>query len=290
MPTTARTNARPANRPRRKVWKRGRATGVRRRSAPPGPPGRPAQDACWSASGLLLCPHQTAGGRGAFMRGSLVGLFTIALLPGVFAQSQFATLNGTVRDATGAVVPGVQLRLMNAETGEAWQATANDHGNYTIPLVKPGEHYQLDADRPGFRAFRQTDIVMETGGQHRIDIMLEVGAQTERVVVEATAPQLRSETSAVGVVIDNRTIVNMPLINRRAAQLARLQGFVVQNGTGSNFTMAGGRGNNANWQIDGANAQNVLLGVQTLSFDPPIEALQEFNVSISNYAAELGRT
>src|SRR5574341_1167231 len=136
-----------------------------------GGPRRPAQDACWSASGLLLCPHQTAGGRGAFMRGSLVGLFTIALLPGVFAQSQFATLNGTVRDATGAVVPGVQLRLMNAETGEAWQATANDHGNYTIPLVKPGEHYQLDADRPGFRAFRQTDIVMETGGQHRIDIM-----------------------------------------------------------------------------------------------------------------------
>ena len=123
-----------------------------------------------------------------------------------------------------------------------------------------------------------------------VDVRLEVGSQTERIVVEAAAPQLQTQSSSVGAVVDNRTIINMPLIDRRAAQLARLNGFVVQNGNGSNFTMAGGRGDNSMWLIDGANAQNVLLGVQTLSFDPPIEALQEFNVSISNYAAELGRT
>src|SRR5262249_46057190 len=55
-------------------------------------------------------------------------------------------------------------------------------------------------------------------------------------------------------------------------------------------TMAGGRGNNAMWTIDGGNAQNILLGVATLNFDPPIEALEEFNVEVSNYKAELGRT
>ncbi len=207
-----------------------------------------------------------------------------------FAQSQFASLSGTLRDSSGAVIPGVSLKITNTETGETWPAESNGQGNYVFPLVKPGERYQLDVEKSGFKPFRQTQIAMETGGQHRIDVTLEVGSQTERIVVEAAAPQLQTESSVVGLVVDNRTIVDMPLIDRRAAQLARLSGFVVQNGNGSNFTMAGGRGNNANWTIDGANAQNVLLGVQTLSFDPPIEALQEFNVSVSNYSAELGRS
>ncbi|MBI1898055.1 MAG: TonB-dependent receptor [Acidobacteria bacterium] len=119
---------------------------------------------------------------------------------------------------------------------------------------------------------------------------MELGAVTESISVEATAPLLQTESSTVGAVVENRTIVNMPLINRRAAQLARLTGFVVQNGTGSQFSMAGGRGDNAMWLIDGGTAQNVTLGVQTLSFDPPVESLQEFKVNVSNYAAELGRT
>jgi len=76
----------------------------------------------------------------------------------------------------------------------------------------------------------------------------------------------------------------------RDRSLARLSGFVVQNGTGSNFTIAGGRGDNTNFTIDGGNAQNILLGVATLTFDPPIDALEEFNVEISNFKAELGRT
>ncbi|MGH9659874.1 MAG: carboxypeptidase regulatory-like domain-containing protein, partial [Bryobacteraceae bacterium] len=206
-----------------------------------------------------------------------------------FAQSQSATLTGLVRDASGAVVPGARLQLTNSDTGEIYTATGNESGNYVLPLVKPGQ-YALTAQKPGFKQFRQTGLALETGGQPRLDITLEVGAVTDRVEVEATAPLLQSETSAIGAVVDNQTIVNMPLINRRAAQLARLSGFVVQNGTGSNFTMAGGRGDNSMWLIDGTNAQNVLLGVQTLSFDPPIESLQEFNVSISNYSAELGRT
>jgi len=216
-------------------------------------------------------------------------LFFLAAASAV-AQSQLATLTGTIEDATGAVVPGAALKLTNADTGEAWTGTSNERGNYVIPLVKPGQRYHLDVEKPGFKPFRQTEIALETGGQHSIVVRLEVGSQAERIVVEASAPQLQTETSAVGAVVENRTIINMPLINRRAAQLARLTGFVVQVGTGSNFAMAGGRGNNTNWRIDGANVQNVLVGDQGLNFDPPIESLQEFNVSVSNYSAELGRT
>src|SRR5262249_27462072 len=100
-------------------------------------------------------------------------------------------------------------------------------------------------------------------------------------------PLLGTESSSVGAVVENRTFINMPLIDRRAAQLIKLNGFVVQNGSGAQFSIAGGKGNNQAWLIDGGNTQNVTLGVPTLSFDPPVEALQEFNVAIGNYAAEL---
>lgn len=114
----------------------------------------------------------------------------------------------------------------------------------------------------------------------------------QSVNVDAAVPQLQTENAAVANVIENQTIVNMPLIDRRASQLQRLSGFVVQNGSGSGatFAIAGGRGNNANYLIDGGTAQNLTLGVATLSFDPPVESMQEFNIAISNYAAELGRT
>jgi len=208
---------------------------------------------------------------------------------GLFAQSQLATLSGTVVDTSAAVVPAAAIKLVNVETGEAWSATTNESGSFTVPLVKPGR-YRLDVDKTGFKPHAQTGLVLETGGQQRVDVRLEVGSQAERVTVEASASQLQTESATVGAVVENRTIVNMPLINRRAAQLARLTGFVVQVGTGSNFAMGGGRGNNTNWRIDGGNVQNVLVGDQGLNFDPPIESLQEFSVSISNYSAELGRT
>lgn len=200
-----------------------------------------------------------------------------------------ATLSGALTDPSGAVVASVSIKLVNSLTGESYTAVSNADGIYTIPLVKPG-NYELTAEASGFKQFRQTGIVLETGVPARLDIQLELGGVTETVTVHESVPLLQSESSSVGAVINRETIENMPLINRRAAQLARLNGFVVQVGTGSNFTMAGGRGDNSNWTIDGGNAQNILLGVATLNFDPPIDALQEFRVEVSNYKAELGRT
>jgi hypothetical protein len=202
---------------------------------------------------------------------------------------QSATLTGTVTDPSGAVVADVNIKLVNSLTGESYSGRSNENGIYTIPLVKPGS-YELAAEAPGFKQFRQTGIVLETGVPAGLDIKLELGGVTETVTVKESVPLLSSESASVGAVINRETIENMPLINRRAAQLARLNGFVVQVGTASTFMMGGGRGDNANWTIDGGNVQNILLGVATLNFDPPIDSLQEFRVEISDYKAELGRT
>src|SRR5262245_25504610 len=202
---------------------------------------------------------------------------------------QAASLSGQVSDISGGVIAQVSVKIVNVETGEAYAGQTGDSGDYSIPLVKPGS-YELIVEHAGFKQYRQGGILLETGIPARADVKLEIGAVTESVSVEASTPQLRTENSSVGAVIHNETIANMPLVGRRAAQLARLNGFVVQAGTGSTFAMAGGRGDNANWTIDGGNAQNILLGVATLTFDPPIDSLEEFNVEISNYKAEMGRT
>ncbi len=209
--------------------------------------------------------------------------------PWLVAQGQLAVLIGTVTDGTGAVIPRATVRLANNDTGEAYSAASNDAGNYTFPLVKPG-NYTLTAEMEGFKQYQQSGIVLITGAQARLDVRLEIGALTQSTTVEATVPLLESDTSAVGTTVVNRTITNMPLIDRRAMQLARLSGFMVQIGTGFDFAMGGGRGGNAQWFVDGGVVQNLTLGHPGPQFDPPVESLQEFNVAVSNYAAELGRT
>jgi hypothetical protein len=190
-----------------------------------------------------------------------------------FAQ-QTATLSGTVHDPSGGVIEAASVKASNTRTGETFTGVTGANGLYTIPLIKPGE-YELVTEAPGFKQYRQTGLKLETGSAVRVDLTLEVGQIAETVTVEAPAPLLNTDTSSVGSVVRNSTIASMPLIDRRAAQLARLNGFVVQNGSGSNFAMAGGRGNNAMWTIDGGSAQNILLGVATLVYDPPVESLEE---------------
>jgi hypothetical protein len=208
-----------------------------------------------------------------------------------WAQNESASLTGTLTDSSGAAATRASVRLVNSETGESFQVSSNENGSYDFQLLRPGR-YSLTVELAGFKQYVQSGIVLETGVPARADIRLEVGAMTERVTVEASAALIQTESAAVGAVVDNRTIIDMPLIDRRGAQLAKLSGFTVQNTTGSapQFSMGGGRGNNANWRMDGGSNNNILLGTAGVGFDPPVDALQEFNVNISDYSAELGRS
>ena len=218
------------------------------------------------------------------------GLSLLPFLLGLALYGQqTATLTGVVTDASSAAVRDAAVKLTNAQTGESYAASTTADGNYTLPLVKPGQ-FELTVSAQGFKQYRRPGITLETGATVRVNLQLEIGAVADSVTVESEAPQLNTDTSSLGSVVRNNTIANMPLVGRRAAQLVRLNGFVVQNGSGSTFAIAGGRGDNAMWTIDGGNAQNILLGVATLNFDPPVESLEEFNVEVANYKAELGRS
>jgi len=207
----------------------------------------------------------------------------------LFAQN--SEVAGRVTDPSKAAVSGAEVTLVQTETGARRGAISSPEGYYTFPLLLPGT-YELTVIKGGFQKQSRTGIAVETGQISTVDVELAVGLVTETVNVTESVPLLQSETAAVTGVVENKTIVDMPLLDRRSSQLQRLNGFVVSNGTGSSatFALAGGRGNNANYLIDGGTAQNLTLGEPILVFDPPVESVQEFNVSISNYAAELGRS
>jgi hypothetical protein len=220
--------------------------------------------------------------------------FFLSLLPLLIvtpASAQTSQVSGQVVDASHAVVSDANLTLTRVESGDTREQHSTSEGYYSFPLLLAG-HYDLKIEKQGYETQEQKGIIVETGTVSTVNAVLAVGAIAQTVSVDATVPLLQSQSSAVQDVVENQTIVNMPLIDRRSSQLQRLSGFVVGNGSGSSATFAagGGRGNNANYLVDGGNVQNLLLGVPTLMFDPPIESVQEFNLSVSDYAAELGRS
>jgi hypothetical protein len=168
-------------------------------------------------------------------RKTIVGLawFGVSLM---WAQTPTARVTGTVTDPKGAVVPGAAITAANLDTGQRVEAKSNEVGLYTLPFLPPGR-YEITAEAPGFRRYLRPNLVLETGQAATLDITLELGAQTEFVTVTAAAPLLASETSAVSQLIENKTIINMPLASRRAASLVRLFGNVTFIEEG-----AGGRG------------------------------------------------
>jgi hypothetical protein len=220
-------------------------------------------------------------------------LYSVAALASAFTSlyAQDSQVSGRILDPTQAGVSAAAVVLTQAETGDRREAASNATGYYTFPLLVPGV-YDLSVQKEGFQTQLRKGVKVETGQISSVDVTLAVGEVSQSVSVDATAPLLQSDSAAVSDVVENATIVDMPLIDRRSTQLTRLNGFIVQIGGGSstNFAVAGGRGGNANFYIDGGSVENVSMGTPTLYFDPPVDAVVEFNVAVSNYAAELGRT
>jgi hypothetical protein len=213
----------------------------------------------------------------------------------VLASAQTNTqLGGTVTDHTGAVVVGAQTTLRNTATGVALTTKTNESGIFIFLSLQPGP-YELVCEMAGFKKYIRGGLVMETGTTRTVDVTLEVGAVTESLQVTAAVALLDTDTSSVGQFIERTTVANMPVESRRVAALIRLMGGVVyqreQQGEAiPYFSMAGGRGGNQMWNLDGAVVQNMALGVPVLTLNPPIESLQEFKAEANNFTAEFGRS
>jgi outer membrane receptor protein involved in Fe transport len=209
------------------------------------------------------------------------------------AQTLDTGILGTVTDPTGAVVVGTAVTIVQAAQGVSKTATTDTGGRYEVRYLVPGE-YTVEAKAQGFRAERQSGIVIQIGQLAQINFELVVGSVVETVDVTGTAPLLRTENATLGEVVAPERIVNLPLNGRSFIQLSILTPGV-RTSEPSQFTSSTGgsriiaNGARDAWMqvnIDGITMVDNRSNYVNLF--PAIDALQEFKVQSGNYSAEYG--
>src|SRR5262245_50525572 len=134
----------------------------------------------------------------------------------VWAQAT-AQISGTARDQSGAVLPGVEIRATQTDTGITRTTVTNETGSYVLPNLSIGP-YKLEGTLPGFRTYAQTGVVLQVGSSPVINVTLEVGQVAETVEVQANAVLVETRSTSVGQVVENTGILELPLNGRQAAE------------------------------------------------------------------------
>ena len=221
---------------------------------------------------------------------SMGSLAAVLSSPFIWAQAT-AQISGTVRDQSGAVLPGAEITVTQTDTGVRRNTISNETGLYVLPNLPLGP-YRLEAALPGFRTFVQTGIVLQVNSNPVINVVLDVGQVAEQVEVQANATLVETRSSGVGQVIENARILELPLNGRQVTDLITLAGGAIvtdaplaKNFSGMNYvSVAGGLGYGVDYSLDGARHINFITGVSMQMPFP--DALQEFKVETSGMTAQ----
>ena len=190
----------------------------------------------------------------------LFKLAVVSLLAAAAAVAQTAQITGRVTDPSGAVVPAADAVVVNAQTGTRLATQSNEGGYYTVSRLDPGR-YQLEISKAGFKPVVRSGIVLQVDQTARLDFTLEVGAVSEQVEIQAAAPLVESDTSNLGQVVNNKSMVEMPLNGRNSWDLSKLAGATVyvqafgDAGEVPAVSMAGGRTWSQALVLDGGSVQ-----------------------------------
>ncbi|MCW5966053.1 MAG: carboxypeptidase regulatory-like domain-containing protein, partial [Bryobacterales bacterium] len=207
------------------------------------------------------------------------------------AQSQLATISGTITDTSGSAIPGAQVIASNAATGLRVTSQTNASGYYLVRDLPIGA-YVVNIESQGFRTYVRDNLTLTTGQALTIDVRMEVGSLTETIVVSDQAPLLETRTSDTAQLVEGRNVQDMPLGDRRTMNIISLTGAAVfvnyDTGGKPNFSLAGGRTQSQNFYMDGGTIQNMRLGIGQVDTDPPVETVAEVKVLQNNYTAEFG--
>src|SRR5262245_31258897 len=231
-----------------------------------------------------------------FVTHAIVGLILGALMCATVWAQATAQISGTVRDQTGAVLPGVEITATQTDTGIARTTITNETGSYVLPNLGLGP-YRLEAALPGFRTYRQTGLVLQVNSNPVVNPILEVGQVSEQIEVQANAAMVETRTVGVGEVVENERILELPLNGRNVQDLITLAGGAVSSGdSGSRFfagtpyvSIAGApQGFGVDYTLDGAQHLNFATGVGMPMPFP--DATQEFKVETGGLIANRGRS
>jgi hypothetical protein len=244
---------------------------------------------------LLLDPLPNEGcvmvrwGR-LFPRVFVCAMLAVALTaPSALRAQGTASINGTVTDPSGAVVPGVAISVLNEATNATREIQTTDTGTYSISNLAPGT-YDITFAKAGLKTVKFAAVTLTVDQALTLDAALEVGPATQTVTVEGTdiAP-IDTTDSQVSNVVDEKQIAALPLILRDPYQLVLLTpGTTYTNTTSGGFSVNGGRDRNNNFLLDGTNNNDPgVPGTGLVTLNP--DATEEFRVITDGYLPEFGR-
>ncbi|HEV8133007.1 MAG TPA: TonB-dependent receptor [Acidobacteriota bacterium] len=222
-------------------------------------------------------------------------LFLIVLLAAIsfgLAQTGTSRINGTVTDASGAIVPGVTVTAKNEATGITYTQLTTDAGLFAFPDLPAGS-YTITAELAGFKTIKKTNNVLEVNTPLTVNLLLEVGEMSQVVNVEGGYEKLQTTNAVIGNVVEQKAIQELPLNGRNPLTLITLEPGVVQRsagGAGSGVHVNGSRDRAYNVTIDGieANENSVPNPVSNLYRLNP-DNVREYKVTTNNATPEEGR-
>jgi hypothetical protein len=228
-----------------------------------------------------------------------VWCFLLTSTVSIIAQTNYATLRGIVFDPQHRPVPGSRVTLISGSTGVERSLNANAEGGYEAAGLLPGS-WSVRATASGFATSTQT-LSLEVGQQMELDISLSLAQDTQTVVAEARSEVLKTTDSSVGEVVDQRSVSQLPLNGRmlvdlmltvpgahlsHGAQSGDMNALYWRPGQRSAVSIGGSRPNGNYFLLDGATNTDPTFNTQNFSASP--DAVQEFQVQIGSYSAEMG--
>jgi len=231
------------------------------------------------------------------MRFIQTSLCLLLLSTAVFAQSDRGTITGTVTDTTGAVVANAQVQGKQQETGALFPTVTTETGNYTLVQLPVGP-YEITVTVPGFKKFVRSGITVQAAQTLRVDIPLELGAETESVTVSAQGSLLKTESGDVSANVEVQSLDQLPMLGTGAAN-AGSSGIRNPNNVlnvvpgayyvpNSQVKINGAQSNSYAYHVDGMDATNAGFPYAAAQTQPGVDAIQEVAIQTSNFAPEFG--
>src|SRR5437762_5410529 len=227
---------------------------------------------------------------------AVLAICALLCLPAAHAQLYTGSIAGTVKDPSGAIVAGAQIRATDTEKGFEFSATSDSSGRYVIRQLPPA-NYVVVASASGFKTQRQDNVRIDVNQNASVDFSMAVGAFAEVVEVHAGAVELQTEDAETGQVVNRRFINDLPLLDRDVRSLTALAPGVTEMNDacqepciGTNFVSNGSRGATSDILLDGASTTNSEPngGITSVTYLPSPEAVDEFKVQQTNFSAEYG--
>jgi hypothetical protein len=227
-----------------------------------------------------------------FRFASLTFAVALALLVGFFVAptalraQETSGITGVVTDASGAVVPGAEVTLLNTKTNESFHLKTNGSGAYTFPQVAPGDGYKITFSAPGFSTFEVSGLYLALASVRTQNAQLHAGEQTA-VEVNASNQQATIDTTdaTVGNDLDTKLLADLPIYNRSSPAVL----FTLQPGVTLGGSTTGSRTDQGNVTVDGMDVNNFATGTPFyIVANAPVDAMQEFHATVAGELPSAG--